>query len=244
MAPPGEPSGVRVGLCGWTISMATYVTRFPLVEVQHTFYEPPPDAVLARWRLQAPGRFEFTLKAWQLVTHESGSPTYRRMKRPLPEEQRGQVGAFRSTPPVLQAWERTLECARILRATGLLLQCPKSFRPTADNVARMRRFLGPDGVTRPAARLLWEPRGEWPTDLIADLCADLDLVHVVDPMQAETVTPEQTYYRLHGTTGARHVHTDEELASLRDRVVGRENPHVLFNNLPRTGDAARFLALF
>jgi O-6-methylguanine DNA methyltransferase len=34
----------RVGLCGWTIARAKYVRMFPLVEVQHTFYEPPSDA--------------------------------------------------------------------------------------------------------------------------------------------------------------------------------------------------------
>jgi uncharacterized protein YecE (DUF72 family) len=232
---------VRVGLCGWTVSQAGYVRRFPLVEVQHTFYDPPADAVLARWRAQVPADFEFTIKAWQVVTHESGSPTYRRLKQPLPDSARGQVGAFRTTPPVLAGWQRTLECARVLRATAVLLQCPKSFRPTGDNVARLRAFLSE--VERPDGRLLWEPRGPWPAALVAELCADLDLVHVVDPMSAETVTPEQTYYRLHGTSGMRHVHTDDELRSLRDRVQDRRSPYVLFNNLPRAGDAERFLAL-
>jgi uncharacterized protein YecE (DUF72 family) len=98
-------------------------------------------------------------------------------------------------------------------------------------------------VERPAGRLLWEPRGQWPTELLVELCAELDLVHVVDPMQTETVTPERTYYRLHGTTGARHVHTDDELRRLRDLVDGRPSPYVLFNNLPRTADAERFRAL-
>ena len=234
-------SAPRVGLCGWTVSMASYVRRFPLVEVQHTFYEPPADALLARWRAQVPTRFEFTIKAWQVLTHESGSPTYRRLKRPLPEEYRGQVGGFRATPPVLSGWRRTLECAHVLKASAVLLQCPRSFRPTAENVERMRVFLR--DVPRPAARLLWEPRGEWPAPLLSELCRDLDLVHVVDPMQTETVTPEQTYYRLHGTTGSRHVHTDDELRRLRDLVDGRPTPYVLFNNLPRVGDAERFLAL-
>jgi uncharacterized protein YecE (DUF72 family) len=105
----------------------------------------------------------------------------------------------------------------------------------------MRRFLG--SVERPDGRLLWEPRGDWPDPLLRELCADFGLVHVTDPMQRETVTPEQTYYRLHGTTGARHVHTDDELRRLRDLVVGRTDPYVLFNNLPRVGDAARFRAL-
>ena len=233
---------VRVGLCGWTISMERYVRQFPLVEVQHTFYEPPSDALLRKWRLQVPGRLEFTIKAWQVVTHDSTSPTYRRMKQPLPEEHRGQVGSFRTTAPVLAGWARTLECAALLRATAILLQCPRSFRPTAVNVARMRELLA--SVERPpGVRLLWEPRGEWPVALLVELCRDLDLVHVVDPMQTETVTPESTYYRLHGTTGARHVHTDAELARLRDLVDGRPTPYVLFNNLPRVGDAERFLAL-
>ncbi len=232
---------VRVGLCGWTVSQTAYVRRFPLAEVQNTFYEPPANAVLERWRAQVPAGFEFTMNAWQVVTHESNSPTYRRLKRPLPGVDRGQVGAFRSTATVLAGWQRTLDCARILRATAVLLQCPRSFRPTSDNAARMRTFL--ERVERPAGRLLWEPRGEWPAALLRELCAELDLVHVVDPMQDETVTPEQTYYRLHGTSGSRHVHTDEELHRLRDLVDGRPSPYVLFNNLPRTGDAERFLAL-
>ena len=232
---------VRVGLCGWTVSQASYVRRFPVVEVQHTFYEPPADAVLARWRAQVPADFEFTIKAWQVVTHESNSPTYRRMKRPLPESAHGQVGAFRTTPEVLAGWERTLECARLLRATAVLLQCPKRFRPTAANIGRLRDFMSQ--VERPAGRLLWEPRGDWPTSLLKDLCAELDLVHVVDPMQTETVTPEQTYYRLHGTSGSRHVHTDDELRRLRDLVDGRPSSYVMFNNIPRVGDAERFLAL-
>jgi uncharacterized protein YecE (DUF72 family) len=229
---------MKVGLCGWTISQAAYVQRFPVVEVQHTFYEPPADALLRRWRSSVPDGFEFTIKAWQLVTHESGSPTYRRMKRPLPEEHRGQVGAFRTTEPVLGAWARTLECARILRATAVLLQCPRSFRPTAANVARLRSFV--TTVERPDGRLLWEPRGDWPATLLEELCAELDLVHVVDPMQTETVTPDRTYYRLHGTTGSRHVHSDDELRRVRDRIAGRPDPYVLFNNLPRVGDAERF----
>jgi uncharacterized protein YecE (DUF72 family) len=232
---------VRLGLCGWTISQAAYVRRFRLVEVQHTFYDPPSDAVLARWRAQVPADFEFTIKAWQLVTHESGSPTYRRLRQPLPDSARGQVGAFRTTPPVLAGWRRTLECARALQASAVLLQCPRSFRPTAENVARLRAFLSQ--VERPAGRVLWEPRGGWPRGLLAELCAELGLVHVVDPMQDETVTPEQTYYRLHGTTGPRHVHTDAELRRLRDLVEDRPSPYVLFNNLPRTGDAERFRAL-
>jgi len=233
---------VRVGLCGWTIAMASYVRQFPLVEVQQTFYEPPADALLRRWRATVPPGFEFTIKAWQVITHDASSPTYRRMKRPLPAEDRPHIGSFRLTDPVLRAWDRTLECARILRASAVLLQCPRSFRPTDQNVSRLRAFV--QHVRRPEGRLLWEPRGDWADALVLELCTELDLVHVVDPMQRETVTPERTYYRLHGTTGSRHVHSADELHRVRDLVTGRPAPYVLFNNLPRVGDAERFLDLF
>ena len=235
------PHDVRVGLCGWTTAMSTYFERFPVVEVQHTFYEPPSDTVLRRWRASAPTRFEFTIKAWQLVTHDPSSPTYRRMKRPPDEATRSELGAFRTTAPVMAAWERTLECARLLRATAILLQCPRSFRPSPANVAKLGEFLRT--CERGDVRLMWEPRGEWPDALLTELCAEFDLVHVVDPMQRETVTPETTYYRLHGTTGARHVHSDDELARLVGLIDGRSRPYVMFNNLPRVGDASRFMAM-
>jgi len=219
--------------------MSAYVRRFPVVEVQHTFYDPPSDAVLTRWRASAPPGFEFTIKAWQLVTHEASSPTYRRLKHPIDAALRSQVGAFRLTEPVVNAWERTLECARLLRATAVLLQCPKSFCPTSENVERLRAFV--HAVRRPAGRLMWEPRGDWPDELLAELCSELDLVHVVDPMHRETVTPARTYYRMHGTNGARHVHTQDELRRLRALILDRTMPYVMFNNLPRVGDAERFI---
>jgi len=230
---------VRTGLCGFTMAFADYVREFRLVEVQQTFYEPPGDATLMRWRRQAPLRFEFTLKAWQLITHEASSPTYRRLRRPLSAEERRGCGSFRTTPVVLGAWGRTLECAALLRATAVLLQCPRSFKPTPENTDRMRAFFA--AIPRPpAVRVLWEPRGPWPPDLVRALCHELDLVHVVDPLVDTTVTPEQTYFRLHGLTGARHVYTDAELAQVAALLPAAGTAYVLFNNLPRIGDARRF----
>ena len=233
--------GVRVGLCGFTMAFDDYLREYPLVEVQQTFYEPPRDGMMRRWRAEAPIDFEFTIKAWQLITHDASSPTYRRLRSPLREVDRAEAGGFRASAVVLRAWERTLECAAILRATAILLQCPASFRATADNIDRLRAFFEkvqpPTGV-----RMLWEPRGPWPTDVVATLCHEFDLVHVVDPFVSRTVTPDETYLRLHGTTGARHVYSDAELVQLADMLPAAPShpPYVLFNNLPRVGDARRF----
>ncbi|HSL76948.1 MAG TPA: DUF72 domain-containing protein, partial [Candidatus Limnocylindrales bacterium] len=185
-----------------------------------------------------------TIKAWQIITHDASSPTYRRLRTPLADADRANAGGFRTSPIVLRAWHRTLDCAAILHATAILLQCPASFRPTEANIAQLRAFFG--AVERPAGvRILWEPRGPWPPEIVTRLCRDLDLVHVVDPFVSTTVTPEQTYFRLHGTTGARHVYSDAELDRLADMLPrAAEWPaYVLFNNLPRIEDARRFRAI-
>jgi uncharacterized protein YecE (DUF72 family) len=233
---------VHVGLCGFTMAFADYVREFSVVEVQQTFYEPPRDATLMRWRRQAPLRFEFVLKAWQLITHEASSPTYRRLRSPLSARERRECGSFRTTPVVLAAWSRTLDCARLLRASAVLLQCPRSFRATPENADRMRQFFAE--VVRPEGmRVLWEPRGPWPPELVLELCNELGLVHVVDPLIDATVTPEQTYLRLHGVTGARHEYTDAELSAVAATLPGSGMAYVMFNNLPRIGDARRFRAM-
>ena len=235
---------IRVGLCGFTMSIEDYALHFPVVEIQNTFYEPPRDELLRRWLSMTPASLEYTIKVWQLVTHLRTSPTYRRLKKPLAPEAQAAPGFFRDSPAVEHGWRRSVECARILGATALLFQCPASFTPDDENVQRMRRFF--ERIERPPARLLWEPRGAaWVKnrELAVSLCRELDLVHVVDPFVTEPELGHPVYWRLHGITGPRHTYSDTELQTLaaRLRVVAPPEPvYVMFNNLPRVGDAKRF----
>ena len=235
---------VKIGLCGFTIAIGDYPRRFPIVEVQQTFYQPPAEGVMRRWRAAMPADFEFTVKAWQLVTHTAASPTYRRLRRTLTERERAGAGAFRDSAIVEEGWQVTAACAATLGATAILFQCPASFRPTDENLRNLGAFLG--RIDRPpGVRLLWEPRGPWPPDLVASLCAAHGLTHVVDPFTSRTVTVpagagDLTYYRLHGITGSRHVYTDDELRQLRDMLPAAGRAYVMFNNIPRAGDARRF----
>lgn len=237
-------SMMRVGLCGFTMAIPEYFETFRVVEVQQTFYEPPQKATMLRWREQAGPRFEFTLKAWQLVTHRATSSTYKRLRTPLTAEQRAECGSFRPTPTVQRGWETTLACARLLKATAILFQCPASFRPEPENLDSMRSFFG--GIERPpGVRLLWEPRGpSWSEEQAHAVCKELDLVHVVDPFVNRTTTPELTYWRLHGLGDHRRPYTDEELEQLITMVDPRaRTAYVMFNEIPRIGDSRRFLAL-
>ncbi len=231
---------VRIGLCGAGTALSSYSQVFHVLEVQQTFYEPPQDATMRRWRGTVPPDFEFVVKAWQLITHEARSSTYRRLRTTVTAAERTEVGAFRWSAVTQRAWRITLDCAAQLRASSVLLQCPPSFRPTDENVTRLRRFL--QEADRPIGlRLLWEPRGAWPDELVASLCAELELVHATDPFLRRSLTP-LAYYRLHGTTGARHVCSDDELETLWD-IVGDGPAYVMINNLDRGTDARRFAAL-
>lgn len=233
---------IKAGCCGFRLSQAEYVKRFPVVEVQQTFYQPPQVKTLERWRADAPPDFEFTIKAWQLITHASRSPTYRRLKRELTETEREEAGSFRPTAIVQEAWEVTLASANALKATRVLFQCPSSFTPTGEHVRDLREFF--TRIERPRNMVyLWEPRGKWPDELVAGLCRELDLAHVVDPFTARTLTPERCYYRLHGRTGWRYQYEEDELAELIEMLPPRGVSYVLFNNVRMLDDAARFLLL-
>jgi uncharacterized protein YecE (DUF72 family) len=230
---------VKVGLCGFTIGAAAYFETFEVLEVQQTFYDPPAARTLERWRAQAPPEFEFTMKAWQVITHASSSSTYRRLKRPLSDREKAEAGGFRLNDTVLSAWATTLGAARRLRATAILFQCPASFRATEANVDAMRRFF--ETIERPRAmRFLWEPRGPWPDETVAALCRECALVHAVDPFLRPSLTPELTYWRLHGNGSSYAAYTDEELRQLHAWLPPGE-AYVMFNNIPRVNDARRFM---
>jgi uncharacterized protein YecE (DUF72 family) len=235
------PRRVKIGCCGFRLGRQEYFARFPVVEVQQTFYQPPKVETLRRWREDAPAEFEFTLKAWMLITHEARSPTYRRMKRELTADEREQVGAFRPTAAVREAWRVTKESAEALGARRILFQCPASFTPTPEHLRDLRRFFGK--TRRGHFTFLWEPRGEaWTPELVAELCRDLDLIPVVDPLIERTVTPDRCYFRLHVRWGgaARRSYEDEELRELYSMLPRGATSHVLFNNVRMAEDAARF----
>jgi uncharacterized protein YecE (DUF72 family) len=229
---------IKVGLCGFTMSALRYPQYFPVVEVQQTFYQPPSVEVINRWRAQMPGAFEFTVKAWMLITHLAKSPTYRRLRRPLSPQEAAEAGAFRESDIVDEGWRVSLDAARRLRATKMLFQTPASFKPTAENLANMRRFF--TRIERPVGmRMMFEPRGPaWTSEIVKPLVGDLDLVHVVDPFVGPTVSRDLVYYRLHGVTGTRHVYTNDELQKLVEMTP--DGAYVMFNNIPRVGDAERF----
>lgn len=73
----------RIDTCGFAEAQDKVFEDFSILEVQKTFYQPPKVETAKRWRRRVPPEFAFAAKAWQLITHESSSPTYRRLSESL-----------------------------------------------------------------------------------------------------------------------------------------------------------------
>lgn len=231
---------IHIGTCGFgRTRREEYVKLLSVVEIQHTFYQPPQIATLEKWRAAVPADFEFTLKAWQLITHEATSPTYKRLTRGLTTEEADETGFFKPTEIVREGLDVTLECARALRAKTVLFQCPARFQPLPENILNMKRFF--QEADRGGLNFVWEPRGKlWEDALIKELCDELDLWHCVDPFARQTVTPERCYYRLHGIPRWRYTYEEAELFELVSVLPRNGLSYVFFNNITMKDDAVRF----
>lgn len=230
---------VKVGCCGFPKGRKVYFSQFSLVEVQQTFYKPPALETALKWRREALENFEFSLKAWQLITHPASSPTYQKAGVKIAPDQAKNYGFFKPSDQVFEAWLKTWEVAKALRARVIVFQCPPRFTDTAENVENMRAFFSK--VNREDFLFVWEPRGDWEERNIASLCRELDLVHCVDPLVTKPAYGKTKYFRLHGGPRYQHQYSDEELEKLKR--LTEDDTYVLFNNVTMYQDALRLLQL-
>jgi uncharacterized protein YecE (DUF72 family) len=217
-----------------------YFHTFSCVEINSSFYQLPRLETARRWRAAAPENFEFTLKAWQVITHRASSPTYKRTR--IAAGDREYCGHFGFNSTIRWAWDETYQIARALKATVVLFQCPASFRQHDANIAALRTFF--ERAKRGKLLLAWEPRGDWDADAVCHLCRELDLIQVADPLKTEpAIAGKVRYYRLHGTTSTRHRYSDAELHRLKRFCAGRGKVFCMFNNMAMAQDARRFAQL-
>ncbi|WP_240506381.1 DUF72 domain-containing protein [Thermoactinospora rubra] len=113
--------------------LAYYTTRFPLVEVDSTYYHPPAERTAELWRDRTPGGFTFNVKAFSLLTQHPTRP------RALYKDLRVRLGDPTGTlylsdvgPAVAEeVWRRFLAALRPLHEAGkvgaLLFQFPPWF---------------------------------------------------------------------------------------------------------------------
>lgn len=130
-----DGGGVMLGTQGWNYRdwigpfypigtraadmLDCYVRAFPTVEVDSTFYGPPPEPVVRGWASRARESFRFALKVPQQITHE------------------------RRLVDVAELLDQFVARARLLgdRVGPLLLQMPPDWSPTTDARRALEAFL-------------------------------------------------------------------------------------------------------
>ncbi|CAL9337013.1 DUF72 domain-containing protein [Streptomyces sp. enrichment culture] len=265
---------ILVGTCSWTDPalvrsgwypagsrdaegrLRYYGERFPLVEVDSSFYALPSERNSRLWVERTPDGFVFDVKAFSLLT---GHPTRSaRMPEGLPADARD--------PAVLdEVWARFTAAVAPLRRAGrlgsVLLQFPPWFRPGA----RAEAVLAQTAVRCEGWPLAVEFRHsswwrEGQAEATRSLLARYGMAAVaVDmpqgfaasvPPVAPVTTPRLSVVRFHGRSAVwqggnkeeryRYAYGDDELAAWVPRIrrlSGQvERVHVLFNNC--CGDAA------
>jgi len=232
---------IQIGCCGFPLARQKYFNTFKVVEIQQTFYQPPLLSTIQKWREESPPDFEYTLKAWQLITHESGSPTYRKLKMKIPPSKAKNYGSFKPTDEVYEAWEKTREIADTLHARVIVFQCPASFEPTTENKHNIKKFFS--SIKRDKYLFAWEPRGKWNDHEVKAICKELNLVHCVDPFKSKSTCGKIRYYRLHGIGGYRYKYTQDDLCVLKELVKKKTDTYVMFNNTSMYDDAQAFKEL-
>jgi len=219
---------VRVGCAGWSIAsrhaqhfgpgdsaLQRYATRFPVVEINSSFYRPHQPKTYERWAASVPAGFRFSVKVPRLITHELG---------------------LRGAGPAL---DRFLDEAGCLGAHlgGLLVQLPPSLafdaRVATTFFAMVRR--------RSAVRVVCEPRhASWFTGQAETLLVSHDIARAgVDPARTgSAATPGGScrwrYWRWHGSPRIYYSdYADPALLDLADQVAkdaGAAPRWVIFDN--------------
>jgi len=244
---------VYVGCCGFTITRKRYYELFDVVELQETFYNPPDKFKLRKFREEAPEAFIFAMKAWQAITHNPSSPTWRKSKFKVPEGVREFYGDLRPTKENFEAWELIRDAAKELNAKVIVIQTPPSFNFNDTNFRNAREFLST--ISRCEFIIGWEVRGDWRThrsELAEIINMSPNIIHITDPFkEMPVVIKPVTYFRLHGIgkgeVNYRYKYTEDDLRKLLkivSELSGKSTEvYVLFNNIFMKDDALRFKEL-
>ncbi len=243
---------VQVGTCGWadhedfyppglksTDRLAYYARRYPVVEVNSSFYHLLPVSNYAGWATKTPPDFVFDVKAYGGLTQHR-----------------------RDEPPTAETFAAFRESYRPLVAAGKLRAVLFQFPPWFTDEAKNRRYLGrvaeemaDDQVVVEFRHTSWLTPERAPETL--GLLAELGLGYVVvdapqvgtgtSPLEPAVTDPDIAYVRLHGrnaqtwykkteTTGERfdYLYAEDELREWLPRIEEltrrAAEVHVLFNN--------------
>jgi uncharacterized protein YecE (DUF72 family) len=191
--------------------LSHYVTKFPVVEVNNSFYQLPKEGTFDKWRDETPPGFVFVVKASRYITH------IRRLRNA-----RESVELF---------WSRT---SRLNEKLGpVLFQLPPNFKADLD---LLREFLSLLPVQIKAA---FEFRDEsWNQDEVYTALDRAGAAWVLPDRPGARVEPIVTggwsYIRFHQGRPFHPAYSRRKLARWADRIaeLAARDTYIFFNNDP------------
>jgi uncharacterized protein YecE (DUF72 family) len=193
---------------GW---LGYFSERFPVVEVNNTFYMLPKDETFVRWRQESAAGFLFVVKASRYITH------IRRLRD--------------GREPLKLFWSR---CRRLGKKLGpVLFQLPPNFP------ADLERLEGFVALLPPTMRAAFEFRHpSWGTDEARALLDRAGCALVLPDRPGWRVTDVVTggwaYVRFHQGQRGAPGYTKRKLVRFADRIAAWDarETYVFFNNDP------------
>ncbi|MEM4601770.1 MAG: DUF72 domain-containing protein [Desulfurococcaceae archaeon] len=244
---------VYVGCCGFPCSRKKYFELFSVVELQNTFYDLPSVSWAEGIRREAPTEFRFAVKAWQVITHPSSSPTGRTMKK-KPNGSIENYGYLRPTRENVEAFKKTVELARVLRAEVIVLQTPPTMPHSESALGWAHSFFEEvKPLVDRSAIIAWEVRGPLAySPHLRDVFEGHDLLHVVDILKNKPIYKHSRgllYTRLHGIgrgeVNYKYNYTEADLNKLCSAIFSEEprEAYILFNNIRMLDNALKLKSM-
>lgn len=238
--------------------LAYYATRFPLVEVDATYYSPPAEQTAALWAERTPAEFTFNIKAFSLLTGHPTRPSaiYKDL-RPETDKKNLYPGDL-PAQAYEEVWTRFLSALDPLVGAGklgaILFQFPPWFTIRRANKEYLREVAARCRPLRVAVELRHESwfRGDNQTETLEFLrehelpyvCVDMPQGHRSSVPPVLAATADLALVRFHGHSDKwtsrniyerfGYLYSEQELAQwapkLRDLSGQAEATHVLMNN--------------
>lgn len=233
-------SGIRVGTASWTDPTLTkesdwyprrsmtaeerlrfYARRFPVVEVDSTYYYPPTQRLAGLWTERTPDDFRFDVKAYSLLTQHpaSADSVWEDVRESILEEHRGKKRVYLTHLPdeaVERAFDNFRDALMPLHSAGKLgavfFQFPPWFhpgRPAREFLEKLPERLPDYDIAVEFRNASW--MGEGDRDRTLRLLRELGLVYTcvdepqgfdssIPPVLAAT-SAELAIVRFHGHNG-------------------------------------------
>jgi len=253
---------IRIGTASWTDKtllasgwypdgarsaeerLAFYASRFPIVEVDSTYYTPPNERNSELWAARTPPGFTFNIKAYSMLTQHPTrvASIYKDLR---PESTKTNVYAKDLDPAVVdQVWDRFLAALEPLHQAGklgaLLFQFPQWFpigRGNKEYILECSRRASPVPICVEFRNKTWmSPENQDETlDFLRSyglpyVCVDMPQGHTSSIPPVVAATAELAVIRFHG-------HSDKWTSKdIYDRFGYHYSPEELRDWAPKVAD--------